>query len=329
VLLMASVGLIALLLVGPRLVDTYVDWLWFGEVGFRSVWVTVLLTRLTIFVAVALVMGGTVFLALMLAYRSRPVFAPAARSNDPIAPYRTQVMRRPRMYGWGIAVVFGVMCGLIAQTNWVTLQLFLRGAFFGMVDPEFGHDIGFFVFDLPFYRSILNWMFIAVCFALVANLATHYLFGGLRLTTGKGMLTQAARVQLAVLAGTLVLLKAVAYWFDRYQLLSGSRKEPTFTGAAYTDIHAGLPAKLVLLAIAVLCAVAFFAAICPRSSSVGCGRCSWNSSPCVLTPPTSNARTSSAISTRPVRRFGSVATGSNTRTIRASVPRRPATFRRT
>jgi uncharacterized membrane protein (UPF0182 family) len=79
VLLLAAVGLIALLLVGPRLVDAYANWLWFGEVGFRSVWVTVLLTRVAIFVAVALVVGGTVFLALMLAYRSRPVFVPAAR----------------------------------------------------------------------------------------------------------------------------------------------------------------------------------------------------------------------------------------------------------
>ena len=57
----------------------YANWLWFGEVGFRSVGVTVLLTRVAIFVAVALVVGGTVFLALMLAYRSRPVFVPAAR----------------------------------------------------------------------------------------------------------------------------------------------------------------------------------------------------------------------------------------------------------
>ena len=79
VLLIVAVGFIALLLVGPPLVGAYVDWLWFGEVGFRSVWVTVLLTRVAIFVAVALLVGGTVFLAPMLAYRSRPVFVPAAR----------------------------------------------------------------------------------------------------------------------------------------------------------------------------------------------------------------------------------------------------------
>lgn len=76
-----------------------------------------LLTRVAIFVAVALVVGGTVFLALMLAYRSRPVFVPAARPNDPIAPYRTQVMRRSRLFGWGVAVAVGVLCGLIAQSG--------------------------------------------------------------------------------------------------------------------------------------------------------------------------------------------------------------------
>ena len=71
-----GVGLIVLMVVGRRLVDTYVDWLWFGEVGFRRVWITVLLTRIATFIAVALIVGGTVFLALLVAYRSRPVFIP-------------------------------------------------------------------------------------------------------------------------------------------------------------------------------------------------------------------------------------------------------------
>ena len=109
---------------------------------------------------------------------------------------------------------------------------------------------------------MLNWLFVAVFLAFLASLATHYLFGGLRVSTAKARrLTRSARIQLAVLAGTFILLKAVAYWFDRYSLLSSSRKEPTFAGAGYTDINAVLPAKLVLLAIAVICAAAFFAVI--------------------------------------------------------------------
>ena len=272
VLLTAGVGLLVLTLVAGRLVDTYVDWLWFGEVGFRRVWGTVLLTRLAIFLAVALLVGASVFLASMLAYRSRPDFVPATRPNDPIARYRTEVMRRSRLVGLGVTVTVGLFCGLIAQSNWVTVQLFLHGGSFGIVDPEFGYDIGFFVFDLPLYRSVLTWLFVAVCLAFLASLATHYLFGGLRVPTakgkGKGMFTRSARIQLAVLAGTFILLKAVAYWLDRYWLLSSSRKEPTFTGAGYTDIHATLPAKLVMLAIAVLCAVSFFAMIVLRDMRI-------------------------------------------------------------
>lgn len=260
-LVTAGMGMLALLLFGPRLVDIYVDWLWFGEVGFRSVWITVLLTRLAIVAAVALVVAGIVLAALLLAYRSRPFFVPDEPQRDPVAPLRSAVMRRPRLFGWGIAVTLGVVCGLIASFDWVKVQLFVHGGTFGIVDPEFGYDIGFFVFDLPFYRSVLNWLFVAVVLAFLASLLTHYLFGGLRLTTGRGMLTQAARVQLAVFAGAVVLLKAVAYWLDRYELLSSGRKEPTFTGAGYTDIHAELPAKLVVVAIAVLCAVSFFTAI--------------------------------------------------------------------
>ncbi|MFY9918114.1 MAG: UPF0182 family protein, partial [Mycobacterium sp.] len=266
VLLIGAGVFIALLLVGPPLAEAYVNWLWFGEVGFRGVWVAVLATRAAIFAAVALVVGATVFVAAMLAYHSRPVFVPASHQNDPIAPFRTQVMRRPRLFGWGVAIAVGGLCGLIAERNWMKVQLFLHGGSFGSVDPEFGYDIGFFVFDLPFYRFVLTCLFVAVCLALLASLVTHYLFGGLRISNakGKGILTLSARIQLAVLAGTFIALKAIAYWFDRYWLLTSGRKEPTFTGAGYTDIHAALPAKLVLLAIAVLCALSFFAVIILR-----------------------------------------------------------------
>ncbi|MFD4366373.1 UPF0182 family protein [Rhodococcus sp. NPDC058521] len=264
VLLILALVAAALLLVGPRLIGTYTDWLWFGEVGFRSVFTTVLVTRLILFVVVGVIVAAIVWLALFLAYRSRPVFVPVAGPNDPVARYRTTVMSRLRLFGVVIPAVIGAFSGLIAQSSWVTVQLFLNGGDFGNVDPEFGLDVGFYTFDLPFYRFVLNWLFVAVVLAFFAALVTHYIFGGIKLAGRGGSLTSAARIQLAVLAGTFVLLKAVAYWFDRYSLLSSSRKEPTFTGGSYTDMNAVMQAKLILLAIAVICAIAFFAAIFMR-----------------------------------------------------------------
>ena len=255
---------VVLALVLPKLTSLYVNWLWFGELGYRSVFTTQLVTRLVIFLAVGLVVGAVVFAAIALAYRSRPVFVPTAGPNDPVARYRTAVMARLRLVGIGVPILIGFLAGLVAQTYWVRVQLFMHGGDFGVADPQFGLDLGFYAFDLPFYRLVLSYLFVATFLAFVANLLGHYLFGGIRLAGRSGALSRAARIQLVSLVGTLVLLKAAAYWLDRYELLSNTRSGKPFTGAGYTDINAVLPAKLILLAIAVICAAAVFSAIVLR-----------------------------------------------------------------
>jgi len=266
-LLIAGGVLLLVLFGGSRLVDAYVNWLWFGEVGYRGVFTKVLLTRAVLFVVFGGVVAAVVGAALLLAYRSRPVFVPVAGPDDPVARYRTTIMSRLRLFGLGIPVAIGLLSGLIAQSSWTTVQLWLNGTSFGTTDPVFNLDVGFYAFDLPLYRLVLDWLFAALVLAFLANLITHYLFGGLRLAGRGGQLTRAARVQLAVLAGLFVLVKAVAYWFDRYALLS-SNSNSQFTGATYTDLNAVLPAKLILLTIAVICAASFFAGVVLRDLRV-------------------------------------------------------------
>jgi uncharacterized membrane protein (UPF0182 family) len=264
VMLIVAIVLVAVLLIGPRFIDTYVDWLWFGELGYRSVFTTVLFTRLIVFLGTALVFGAIVYAGLVLAYRTRPVFVPTAGPNDPVARYRTAVMGRLRTFGVGIPVTVGLLAGLVAQSYWPRVQLFLHGGSFGITDPQFGKDLGFYAFQLPFYRLLLSFLFVALFVAFLANLVTHYIFGGIRLSAGVGAFSRAARVQLISLVGVLVLLKAGAYWLDRFELLSHTRMGKPFTGAGYTDINAVLPAKLILLAIALICAAAVFSALVLR-----------------------------------------------------------------
>ncbi|WP_293058521.1 UPF0182 family protein [Mycobacterium sp.] len=263
VLVAVALSVIVLLLLGPRLIDGYVDWLWFGELGYRSVFTTVLFTRLAVFLIAGLLVGGTVFGALALAYRTRPVFVPS-NGNDPVARYRTLVLSRLRPIGIGVPLLIGALAGVIGQTYWARIQLFLHGGDFGIRDPQFGKDLGFYAFDLPFYRLVLGYLFVALFLAFLANLVAHYVFGGIRLSGHTGVMSRSARIQLISLVGVLVLLKAAAYWLDRYELLSHTRGGKPFTGAGYTDINAVLPAKLILAAIAVICAGAVFSAIVLR-----------------------------------------------------------------
>ena len=62
------------------------------------------------------------------------------------------------------------MAGFVAQSYWVRIQLFLHGGDFGISDPQFGMDLGFYAFELPFYRLVLSYLFVAVFLAFVANL---------------------------------------------------------------------------------------------------------------------------------------------------------------
>ncbi|MGH3910419.1 MAG: UPF0182 family protein, partial [Pseudonocardiaceae bacterium] len=168
------------------------------------------------------------------------------------------IMQRLRLVGIGVPVAVGLLAGLSAQGDWQTVQMFLNSTDFGVADPEFGKDVSFYAFELPFYNALLSWAFVAVVLSFIAALITHYVFGGLRLAGRGGQLSGPARVQLGVLAGMFVLLKAVDYFLDRYGLLFSNRNA-LFTGASYTDLNAVLPAKIILMCIAVICAIAFFA----------------------------------------------------------------------
>jgi uncharacterized protein len=264
ILLAVAAVVVVLLLVGSRLVSFYVDWLWFGEVQYRDVFSTIVFTRLLQFLFGAVLIGGAVALAGWIAYRFRPVFVPVSGPEDPVAKYRTAVISRLRLTAIAIPGVIGLVAGLAAQGDWQTVQQFLHSTPFGVTDPEFGIDVSFYAFELPFYRWVLDWLFIAVTISFIVALVAHYVFGGIRLTGRAGQVSAAARAQLAILAGLFVLLKAVAYYFDRYELLYSDRN-PTFTGATYTDLNAVMPAKLILLFISVICAAAFFVAVFRRN----------------------------------------------------------------
>ncbi|WP_232797145.1 UPF0182 family membrane protein [Blastococcus atacamensis] len=262
------IGAIAVLLVLFTVVGTltnvYVDYLWFDATGFTEVFWTELQTRAMLFAVAGVATGGLTALAMYLAYRFRPAFRPMSLEQQNLERYRQSLEPRRGLVLTAIAVVLGLFAGFTAQASWETWLSFRNSTDFGRTDPQFGVDISFFVFDYPFYRLLLGFGFAIAILALIGSLLTHYVFGGLRLQTPGQKLTAAARVQLSVLVGVFVALKAVAYWLDRYGLVYSDRGD-VFTGASYTDVNALLVPKTILVWVAVVCAVAFFANIVVRN----------------------------------------------------------------
>jgi len=254
-------GAIAIALV--TLSGFYIDWLWFKSVGFTGVWTTVLTTKATLFVVAGFLTSLVITLNVYLAYRRRPFYVPTSIEADNLERYRATIDPIRKLALAGIAVVLFYFGGTSATTLWTSWLLFRNSTEFGIQDPQFGLDISFFAFRLPFLQTLVGWAISTLILATLASVAVHYLYGGIRPQVPQERTTVAARVQLSVLLGLIVLLKAVAYWFDRYAL--ALKESRLITGLTYTDVNATLPAKSILAAIAVICSLLFFANIVRKS----------------------------------------------------------------
>ena len=241
----------------------YADWLWFKSVNFTSTWSTILATKATLFVVIGLTTSLFIMFNVLLAYKRRPLYVPMTIEADNLERYRSQIEPiRRGVFGAGFLALF-YFAGTSGSTLWSTWLLFKNSTEFGVKDPQFNLDISFFAFRLPFWQTAIGWGISTLVLAIIATVAVHYLYGGIRLQVREDRTTVAARVQLSVLLGLVVLLKAVAYWFDRYALALKDSK--LITGLTYTDVNAVLPAKAILTGIALVCSLLFFANIVRRS----------------------------------------------------------------
>ncbi|GGK17140.1 UPF0182 protein [Pilimelia terevasa] len=237
-------------------VQAYTDWLWFDEVRFTDVFSRTLTTRTLLFLSFGLGMGAVVGANLYLAYRLRPLLRPHSDEQATLERYR--MLLTPRIATWIAlpAAAVGVFAGLSAQSQWGQWLLFRHGGDFGVADPEFGVDVGFYVFAYPFWRYLVGTVFTALVLALIGALAVHYVFGGVRLQGVGDRMTNGARAHLTTLVALFVATKAVAYLLDRRGLLLGHNEATNLYGAGYTDVNALLPAKEILAYISVLVAIA-------------------------------------------------------------------------
>jgi uncharacterized protein len=241
----------------------FTDRMWYQSVEYSSVFSTLFWTKAGLFLVFGALMSLVVGVNMYLAYRLRPIFRPQSAEQTGLDRYR-EVIDPVRVWLLvGVSVLLGLFAGTSASGQWRSFLLWRNGGDFGTTDTYFDKDIGFYVFDLPWLHYLVD---VGMAFTVVAVLMAglvHYLYGGVRLQTSHDRLSGAAQVQLSVLAGLFVLAKAADYYLDRFDLVHQSGR--LITGITYTDDHAVLPAKTILMLIAIICAVLFFANVLRRT----------------------------------------------------------------
>jgi uncharacterized protein len=262
--LLPTVLTLAVLIFGIAVfTGVWTDRLWFQAIGYADVFQTVLITRVALFCVLGLVFAGVVAANVVIAYRTQPIVVPQPRRNDPVARYREVITPIRGRLVLGLSIVLFLIAGSVGGGQWEKYLLWRNGVPFGQGDEYFNRDIGFFVFDYPWWRFLLTYGFVLLGISIVAAALVHYLYGGIVLQGRSNRFSSAAQVHLSILLGLFMALKAVAYWMDRFGLAISDGS--LFTGISYTDAHAVIPAKNILIVIALICAVLFFANAIRRS----------------------------------------------------------------
>ncbi|WDV56941.1 UPF0182 family protein [Streptomyces coeruleorubidus] len=267
--LLMTLGVLAVLgMVFTMFAGFWTDWLWYRSVNYSSVFTTTLWTKIGLFLVFGLLMALAVGFNIWLAHRLRPPLSAMSMEQQNLDRYRMSIAPYKKWLLLGITALVGLIAGASASGQWRTWLMWINGVPFGQKDPQFKLDVAFYAFDLPWYRFLLGFGFAAAILSVIAAALTHYLYGGLRVTSPGARATAAATGHLSVLIGIFVALKAVAYWLDRYGLAvksSDFRATDNWTGLRYVDANAYLPAKTILFCIAVICALLFFATIWRRT----------------------------------------------------------------
>ncbi|MCW2785823.1 MAG: hypothetical protein JWP74_2340 [Marmoricola sp.] len=262
--LILTLIVMAVLLIGFSLfANFWTDKLWFGSIGYGKVFTTLIWTKIGLFVVFGLVMALVVGGNLAMAYRLRPMFRANSPEQANLDRYREVLTPIRRILLISLSGIFAIFAGASAAGQWRNFLLWEHRQSFGSKDPYFHKDIGFYVFSLPWLHWLVDFTMTAFVIGLLAGVFVHYIYGGIRLQARLGKISGPAQAQISVMLGFLVLLKGIDYYLDRFDLTSAGGG--LITGMTYSRYHAVLPSKNILMAIAVICALLFFANIFQRT----------------------------------------------------------------
>ena len=231
----------------------YVDWLWFQEVGYTQLFTRSLLYKLVLAVLSGGVLAALLYINLKIAAVAPTGFRFSRVDNVIELPPPDVIDPLLRRLLLPAALFLGLFAAPQAAANWERLPLFLNATSFNLPDPLFGSDVGFYIFRLAMYSAAYHWLIFALTLALLATAAVYLLYRGIQYGPQGLYLSEKAKTHLLILIALILLLKAVGYLLDSYELVYSSRGAAF--GASYTDIYAILPALRILTVLALVAAV--------------------------------------------------------------------------
>ncbi len=225
-----------------RGITLYTDWLWFQSVGYQQIFTTELIAKIGVFVAMALVFALLFFINTYVARwqvkRNLIFFSDEVLVAQRIVTYAI----------WAAALLLAWLVGSTASVNWLMVLQYVRQVAFGLADPLFGQDIGFFIFTLPLFKFVQGWLVVVLFLSLFGAAAIYLLEQRNNLEEGRIVFLPHVQLHLSILGALIFAAFAWGHWLDAYELVYSSRG--VVFGASYTDVAVVLPSLRILTGIA-------------------------------------------------------------------------------
>ena len=257
----ATIALVILVGIGAILfsvADLYTNVLWFDQLGFLSVLTSQIFAQSALFTAGAVSFALITGVSLWLAYRFRPVYIRFPDENSPFEQYRQLLEQLRRVVMIGVPLALGVLAGLAVAPSWGIVLSYLNRTPFGETDPQFGLDISFYIFELPFLVGLVGFLSGAFLISLLLTAGVHIIYGSVKFNGRETFVSKAARIQIGLLAFLYLLVQGASLWLDQYLTMTSS--SGLFTGATYSDVYAAIPGLQILALISGVVALLFLVA---------------------------------------------------------------------
>jgi uncharacterized membrane protein (UPF0182 family) len=250
-ILLGIVVLVLALFLVQAIADAYTNYLWYRSIGETMIWRSMVETKL----GLALVFSGSFFLACWASLWAVDALAPVDMYVMPdyeiVRRYRGSVGRYPVTVRTVVSLLLALAVGVGTSSQWQHWLLFLNGGKFPVRDPQFGRNVGYYVFRLPFLSFLVDWSLVALLVLLIITALAHYLNGGLRGPGNSPRVSGHVVAHLSFILALMALVRAAAYFLvDRYAL--DLSRSGLVAGAGYTDVHVRLPALSVLAVVSMV-----------------------------------------------------------------------------
>ena len=160
---------------------------------------------------------------------------------------------QPQFSLGAIAIFISLAFGLVAAGNWSLILRFFNPSSFDLADPQFGKDIGFYIFRFPLWQLIESWM-LGLFYCALLSCLLFYLLSGNSLSEGRFPgFTKIQLRHLSFLGAAVMLALASQHWLNRFDLLYSSRG--VVYGAGYTNIQVQLPIEVCLTIVSIISSI--------------------------------------------------------------------------